>query len=172
MQFKRPNNKIVIFKNHLFNRLYISKTCCANYNRVILILKYPIIFMRFSVLANFSIFLASSSFTSSLNYICNMIYISKDMNLIKQYWKRFTFDWSEIYEWLCLTYHMLHVCHTRSEVGLACIYVFLYGFVLFSTRNSLMKGGISNEVSNSGVLGWRKEVIISEKPLTYGIFRL
>ena len=37
--------------------------------------------MRFSVLANFSIFLASSSFTSSLNYICNMTYISKDMNL-------------------------------------------------------------------------------------------
>ena len=63
------------------NRLYISKTFWANYNSFILILKYPIIFMRFSVLANFSIFLASSSFTSSLNYICNMIYISKDMNL-------------------------------------------------------------------------------------------
>ena len=73
--------KKVVFNNHLLNRLYISKTFCANYNSFILILKYPIIFMRFSVLANFSIFLASSSFTLSLNYICNMTYISKDMNL-------------------------------------------------------------------------------------------
>ena len=116
------------------------------------------------------IFLASSSLTSSLNYICNMIYISKDMNRNNTGNDSFLngLIWN-LWMFICLTYHMLHVCHTRSEVGLACIYVFFYGFVLFSTRNSLMKGGISNEVSNSGVLGWRKEVIISEKPLTYWI---